>query len=646
MCGIAGIMKRNGTSVETDWLNTISETLQHRGPDDSGFLGWSPMAGAVVTKEPSQIAGTQIAFVHRRLSILDLSEAGWQPMQSPDREFSLVFNGEIYNYIELREELEKCGYSFSTHSDTEVLLNAYIEWGVAALTKLIGMFAFAILDLRRKSLFLARDFFGIKPLYYCNSKEAFGFASETNTLLCFPNVSRRVNTHRLFPYLRFGITDYGNETLWRDIYQLPAAHYMDIPLDSGSCPSPVRYWKISKYEPLEISYEEAVSHFQNLLKNSVHMHLRSDVPVGACLSGGLDSSVIVMTMRELLGNQGDIHTFSFLASDENLNEERWINIITQAAKTSSHRICPSESDLLASLEDMIRAQGEPFGSTSIFAQYKVFQLAGQHKMKVMLDGQGADEMLAGYSLFVGSRLASLLSQCRFFMAGQLYRQACKFPDISRIELLTTAFGMLAPDLVQQYGRKLIGRDLLPAWINENWFRKQNSDLIMPWTVQGPYYLQSHLVESIETVSLPMLLRYEDRNSMRFSIESRVPFLTRQIAEFLLSLPEEYLVDQHGMRKSVLRGAMRGFVPDAIVNRRDKIGFAAPENKWMRDLTPWVTNLLKSEAAHAIPALNLSEINACWQQIISGQQSSRSSYAWRWINLIKWTDHFNGVYDVS
>lgn len=644
MCGIAGIVKTKGDSVTADLLAKISKMLSHRGPDDVGFLGLSHSKGAVVTRDPSQIDGTNVALVHRRLSILDLSEAGWQPMQSIEHTYSIVFNGEIYNYIELRTELEKCGHTFDTQSDTEVLLKAYMEWGAGALPRLIGMFAFAILDMKRASLFLARDFFGIKPLYYCHSEDAFGFASETNTLLCFPGISRRVNTHRLFPYLRFGITDYGNETLWRDIYQVPAAHYMEIPLYSHGIPSPVRYWNIPQYEPLRINYEEASKHLRDLLMGSVRMHLRSDVPVGACLSGGLDSSAIVMAMRNSLGKTGELLTFSYLADDKNLNEETWINIAADAAKTKSYRICPSETDLLTSIEDMVISQGEPFGSTSIFAQYKVFELAGQQRLKVMLDGQGADELLAGYSIHLGARIASLLSQTHIFLASQLYLRGCKFPDASYSALAAMAAGMLVPDWLQQRGRKVIDRDLLPSWLNQSWFKKQGSHFIAPFACNGPHYLRAHLVESLSAVSLPMLLRYEDRNSMRFSIESRVPFLTRQIAEFLLSLPEEYLVDQHGMRKSILRSAMRGIVPDAILDRRDKIGFAAPEHTWMRTLASWVEQRLNSEAAHAIPALNLKEAKANWQCILSGHRRDISSFTWRWINLIEWTQLFNAEYE--
>lgn len=643
MCGIAGILQTGGKCVEASWLKKISQALRHRGPDDAGFLGWTPSAGAVAIRDPRQVDGATLAFVHRRLSILDLSESGWQPMQSDDRLYSIVFNGEIYNYLELRAELEKEGHVFHSQSDTEVLLKAYIQWGQGALGKLMGMFAFAVLDLRRDSLFLARDFFGIKPLYYCQSETAFGFASETNTLLQFPGVSRRVNPHRLFPYLRFGMTDYGSETLWHDIHQLPAAHYIEVPLSRAGNSSPVPYWRIPPYEPQQIGYDEAACGLREMLLKSIQMHLRSDVPLGACLSGGLDSSGIVMAMRDLLGQTGDIRTFSHIASDETVNEERWIDVVVGAAKTRSYRVCPSESDLLASVEDLVRSQGEPFGSTSIFAQYKVFELAHQNGMKVMLDGQGADEMLGGYWNFLGARIASLIAQWRLSQAARLYWQARRLPGTSSIDLAAMASGMLLPPWLQEGGRRLVGRDLLPAWLNRDWFMERGIGFLEPLQGQGPNRLRSQLVMSMECVSLPMLLRYEDRNSMRFSIESRVPFLTQHIAAWLLSLPEEYIVDRKANRKAIYRSAMRGLVPDAILDRKDKIGFAAPEHNWLRRLAPWVEERLGSEVAHSIPGLNLEEARANWKDVLSGRRND-GRCTWRWINLIEWTRLFDAEYD--
>ncbi|HQO62092.1 MAG TPA: asparagine synthase (glutamine-hydrolyzing) [Syntrophorhabdus sp.] len=643
MCGIAGILIRGNKGIDTDWLGRVSRELYHRGPDDEGFLGWTPSNGSVVTREPSQIEGVNLAMVHRRLSILDLSEAGWQPMQSEDHRYSILFNGEIYNYIELRCELQNLGHAFYSHSDTEVLLKAYIQWGEKSLSRLLGMFAFVVLDLQRGTLFLARDFFGIKPLYYYMSDESFGFASETKTLLLFPEVSRKVNTGRLFPYLRFGLTDFGNETLWRDIYQLPAAHYLEVPLQFNKHPEPVRYWRVPSYAPLDIGYNEAAHCLREILTDSIRKHLRSDVQVGSCLSGGLDSSAIVMMMRDLLGSTGEIHTLSHIASDQVLNEEKWIDIIVGSANTASHRVIPSEVDLIDSLEDMVKTQGEPFGSTSIFAQYKVFELAGQQGLKVMLDGQGADEMLGGYWNFLGARIASLLAQWKIFQACTLLIRGRRFPGIDAINLASMAFGMLVPENIQECGRKILGRELLPAWLNLEWFGKHCPDMSLPWKYNGPHYLRSQLLDALSAITLPMLLRYEDRNSMRFSIESRVPFLTPQIVEFVLSLPEDFIIDQNGVRKSVFRKAMRGLVPDAILDRQDKIGFAAPEEKWLVALKPWIENLLSSEAAHSIPALNIKETKSSFERVLSGLQRDRS-FTWRWVNLIEWTRLFNAEYE--
>lgn len=643
MCGIAGILYHKGQNVEASWLKLLSDRLDHRGPDDAGYLGWPKSGRALVSESPDKVAGSRLALLHRRLSIIDLSKAGWQPMQSEDGAYSIVFNGEIYNFVELREELEKEGHRFDSHSDSEVLLRAYMHWGQGMLTRLVGMFAFAILDLRRGCLFLARDFFGIKPLYYCATPDAFGFASETTTLLEFTGVSRRARADRLYSYLRFGTTDYGGDTFWVDIHQLPPAHYIEVSLDTPSVPTAQRYWRIPSYEPLEISFQEAADRFRHLLQESVRLHLRSDVPVGTCLSGGLDSSAITMLMRNVLGNGGDVRSFSFIATDERLCEEQWVDIVATEAKTVSQKTQPTAEDLVASLQDLVRTQGEPFGSTSIFAQYKVFELAAQNRMKVMLDGQGADEMLGGYWSFLAARIASLLSQGHLLSGMRLYQCGCQYPGIDRGALLALAAGSLLPGSFQALGRKFIGRDLTPAWLNVRWFEDRNVAFAAPWHTEGPHHLRSQLLQSMETVSLPMLLRYEDRNSMRFSIESRVPFLTPQIAEFLFSLPERYLIDETGLRKSVFRTSMRGLVPDSILDRRDKIGFATSESQWMKSLGPWVQTRLKSDTAYSIPALCLGAAGAEWQGILSGQRPF-GSHTWRWINLIEWVDQFQVTFE--
>lgn len=368
MCGIGGQIVFGDRSVDPAALVAAARALLHRGPDGGGFLGWSGSGAAMLGREGDVARGARVGFLHRRLSIIDLSPAGWQPMSSADGRFHLVFNGEIYNYRELRSELEALGHRFRSASDSEVLLAAYQQWETQALTRFVGMFAFAVLDTTRRSVVLARDFFGIKPLYYCHRDDGFAFASEIKALLALTRSRPRINAQRLYDYLRFGITDHTPETLFADIKQLPAAHYLHVALDDRGAPTPVRYWNPAAVSPIEISFEEAARRLRDLFLTSVRLHLRSDVPIGAALSGGIDSSSIVCAMRRIDPDHLDVHAVSYFAEDEAISEARWIEMAGRAAGASIHRVVASSESLTHDLERLIDVQEEPFGSTSIYAQ--------------------------------------------------------------------------------------------------------------------------------------------------------------------------------------------------------------------------------------------------------------------------------------
>jgi asparagine synthase (glutamine-hydrolysing) len=633
MCGIAGIVCGPGESERGQRSRGFLDLLRHRGPDDHG---WLAARGNDVRLGKGDPEPGDVVLVHRRLSILDLSEAGRQPMGTPDGRYYLVFNGEIYNFVELRAELERLGRVFHSHSDSEVLLQACAEWGTAALPRLVGMFALALLDRTRRTLLLARDFFGIKPLYYSFADRHCAFASEIKALVA--GTTPRIQAHRLYEYLVAGRTDHGPDTLFAGIRQLPAAHYLEIALDDPRPLEPTCYWKLDSRERLDLSFAEAAAQTRALFLDSVRLHLRSDVPVGAALSGGIDSSAIVAAMRHVAPG-AELHTFSYVADDAELCEERWVDIAARAAGAVQHKVHATAEELQADLDHLIYAQDEPFGSTSIYVQHRVFRLARQAGIKVMLDGQGADEMLAGYRYYVSARLASLLRQGRWFAATRLLRHAAGLPGTSaRSRLLLQAFGLLVPGRCKALAKQLLGRELLPSWLNASWFRQQGA---LPFDLgghRGRDVLRAHLQRTLFETSLPMLLRYEDRNSMAHSIESRVPFLTPQLAEFLLRLPEEYLLGPDGTSKRVFRAAMRGLVPDTILDRRDKIGFATPERTWFMKLRPWVDATLASPTAQAIPALNLPAMIAEWQAIAAGQRPF-DFRVWRWVNFIRWAERF-------
>jgi asparagine synthase (glutamine-hydrolysing) len=642
MCGIAGIVPTESSRAYEDRINEFLACLHYRGPDDQGVLRYAQ--GNVWRGKQWENGEAEAILLHWRLAIIDLTESGWQPMASADGRYYIVFNGEIYNYLELRDELQGLGRTFTSQSDTEVLIQAYAEWGAKALNRLVGMFAFAMLDTVERKLFLARDFFGIKPLYYTVNSHGFGFASEIKLLLELPGVKRTVNPGRVYTYLRHGMTDHGAETMFSDVHQLPAAHYLEVSLDNPTrVPTPVRYWSPGTEERNDLSFDDAAEKLRELFLDSVRLHLRSDVPLGSALSGGIDSSAIVMAMRHLQGDNLDLFTFSYIADDPAISEEKWVDLVGGASRATVAKVRPEPGELVADLDHLVSLQDEPFGSTSIYAQYRVFRLAKEAKIKVMLDGQGADEILGGYRPYIAARLATLVRRGQWGEAAQFYNRAQAWPGVSRMSLASGAADFLLPTTLQAPLRRMIGKELVPSWLNTNWMDQHEVRPVAHHHSSKPDVLREHLQRTLTETSLPSLLRYEDRNSMAWSIESRVPFLTPALVDFMLSLPESYIVAPDGASKAIFRKAMRGIVPDAILDRRDKIGFNTPEQAWLRNLQPWVEGVLNSDAAGQIPVIDLPAVKAEWENIIAGRKAF-DSRAWRWINLIRWSECYGVEYD--
>ena len=639
MCGIAGIINPSVNVLAA--VPRAADLLEHRGPDDLGYLKYS--RGCV--ESGRQWLGTnalpEVVLLHRRLSILDLSQAGWQPMSSHDGRFWIVYNGEIYNFVELRDELRTLGHVFQSSSDTEVLLAAYAQWGHQCLNRLVGMFAFAILDTRKRSVFLARDFFGIKPLYYAVQNGTFAFASEVKALLEMINSNRQANPERLYLYLRYGMGDHGSETLLTEVHQLPAGHFLELSLDQQKEPQTSCYWRPDTGETLDISFEEAAGRLRDLFMDNVRVHLRSDVPVGTALSGGVDSSSIVMAMRHLHPDL-EIHAFSYIAEDRGISEEPWIDLVARHAGLTLHTVRPQAEDLIADLDTLTSAQDEPFGSTSLYAQYCVFRAARDSGIKVMLDGQGADEVLGGYRYYMGARLASLIRAGDWANAARFISQCSRWPGVSKWWMVVRSADYLLPPPLQAPLRKMIGKDLSPPWLRQSWFTSRGVEPQALNYSTEPHVLREALRHTLVETSLPHLLRYEDRNSMAFSVESRVPFLTPKLVNFLFSLPEHYLVAEDGTSKAVFRKAMRGIVPDAILDRRDKIGFATPEKRWLSKLDGWVGGVLRSDVASSIPFFDMDAIHQEWRSVREGSKPF-DFRVWRWLNLIHWTRRLHVQY---
>lgn len=654
MCGIFGGIGDSYATAEV--VGRATKRLRHRGPDDEGYLladvrsgAWWHCGGPDTDHRLAlpNLAGApqrafDVAFGFRRLAILDLSPAGHQPMATTDARHWIIFNGEVYNYLELRNEMAATGQSFRSDSDTEVVLEAYLAWGPNCLRRFVGMWAFAILDLDAGKLFLARDPFGIKPLYYVQSADRLAFASEIKALLELPDVRPCADPARLYDYLRFGITDHAEETLFRGVRHLPPAHWMEVDVAAPGSARPVRYWSCDLASDDTISFDQAVDRVREAFLDSVRLHLRSDVPVGAALSGGIDSSSIVMAMRRA-EPAVQIHTFSFVTDDPVLGEDRWIDLAARGAGAHVHKVRPSAEDVAHDIDTLVSAQDEPFVSTSIYAQSRVFELAHRAGIKVMLDGQGADELLAGYRSFFAARVASLLRNGSLLRAFRFVTGLGSFPGTSPLSTALESTAFLMPDALQRPLRAIVGRDYAPKWLDWRWFADHGVVAKRRRHRNGRDVLHAELLASFLEESLPRLLRYEDRNSMMHSIESRVPFLTADLVSFVFSLPESYIVADDGTTKAVFRSAMRGIVPDAILDRRDKIGFATPEREWLAELEPWVNGVIRSDAARRLVGVQVAAAEVEWRSFLAGPPN-RPTWIWRWINAVRWVDRFQVTFE--
>jgi len=627
MCGIAAILARPGTVIGRALPALFDRQLAHRGPDASGFATFN-RAGEVCETNHAELA-----LIHRRLSIIDLDPRANQPMASRDGKYVLIFNGEIYNYLELREELQRKGEKFFTASDSEVLIAAYAAWGEGALSRFTGMFAFVLLDKQRRELFLARDPFGIKPLFWAMGSGALAIASEIGPLLDVPGVGRRADLARTALYLSAGETDAGERTMFAAVRSLPAGSYAHVSLNSVAEPMPVKYWQ-QRSAPRQRPFAEAAQELREAFLDSIKLHLRSDVALGVALSGGIDSSAILCAARQVAPTL-PIRTFSFTAAGSEVDETPYIDIVAEHIGAASERVRIEPADIARDIDGLVKTQGEPFGSLSIYAQYRVMALAKNHGIKVMLDGQGADELFAGYRPFLARRLGELIAKFQFGAAMRLLQNMRRLPGAGTL-LLAQAFEPAVPKGLRAFARKVLGRPLFPDWFDERWLAGLNAVAVEK---EAPRNLHGALMQSLTETVLPALLRYEDRNSMAFSIESRVPFLTPALADLAYSMPADYLVDEKATSKSVLRAALRDIVPDAILDRRDKIGFATPDRMWASALQPWFLRVLKSDVARSLPWLKADRAVAALNRRVEGSTVFGFDF-WRTVNLVRWIECFN------
>ena len=547
MCGISGIINKNNKSVEELLIHQMTNIIAHRGPDSSGSYLYK-----------------NIAFGHRRLSILDLSSSGHQPMKYLD-DLVITYNGEIYNFIEIREELIQKGYIFDSNSDTEVILKAYHCWGKTCVNYFNGMWSFSILDIKQKIVFCSRDRFGVKPFYYIENNDLFSFGSEISQLLPFlPN--RILNKKVALDYLISGIEECSNETFFKDIYLLKGGHNLVFDLQTNS-------YEIERYYNLKISDQKntSVDDYIQELKRSITLRLRSDVKVGTCLSGGIDSSTISSFASKLYQNSNEkfmaIHAKS---SEYKSDESKFAKIVSKIANINLNLVEPSYSDFKSNIQSIIKIQQEPFGSLSIIMQYFVFKKAKELGCIVMLDGQGGDETLLGYERYYPAIVKSKKGIAKLKALLQSSKN-------SRLSLLDT---IKYQYYFSNYKLRLKRLKFKNAFYKSEILSEYESEelRIISESYNDISILQKNEIESSQ---LPHLLKYEDRNSMANSIESRLPFLDYKLVELSLNTNNSLKI-KDGWTKFILRKAAETILPKEIVWRKTKLGFNAPEKTWTKE----------------------------------------------------------------
>lgn len=533
----------------------MNDLVAHRGPDGEGFYH-----------------GPNFAFGHRRLSIIDLSQNGHQPM-AYGQNLVITFNGEIYNYLELRVELLAAGYSFQSDSDTEVILAAYAHWGDSCVTRFNGMWAFAIYDSQKKRLFCSRDRFGVKPFYYTKSSNQFAFGSEIKQLLPFLQ-NRKMNQQIVLDYLIAGIEEFDEHTFFEGVYKLPPSYNLIYDLTDHSIDLK-RYFEINFDERLaKLDESAAVETYRNAFEDSVKLRLRSDVKVGTCLSGGMDSSSVAAVASDLyMKSSGQafiaIHAQS---SEQATDESDKAKLVAEHCKLNLQIVQPSSEDFKVLIDEVIYTQEEPFGSPSVFMQYMVLKKARELKCLVMLDGQGGDETLLGYEKYYPAYINSLSSPWQKFRG---FMKSAENSSLSRWQVLQYFIYFTKYQVRLRRIKRRAG--FIKAPILEAYQSKQLKAL-------SASYLNIKKLQLLEVTSLqlPHLLKYEDKNSMRNSVETRLPFLDFRVLQTALSLNSSVKI-RNGWTKYVLRKSMEKRLPDAIVWRKNKFGFNAPEKTWLHEI---------------------------------------------------------------
>ena len=631
MCGLLGFFASEGEASSLGpRMQKALHRLNHRGPDGQGFR--------LIARH-----GTVAGLGHTRLAIIDLSTAGAQPMASHCGRYEVIYNGEIYNYKEIRGILEGQGRQLSGHSDTEVLVESWSAWGESCLQQFDGIFSFAIFDRKLGSLSLVRDAFGVKPLFVFQDQNRVVFSSEIPPLLDVSGHSPEPDAEAVSDYLLTGRYDRQSRTFFSGVESVQPGTIVTYSIADGVLLTDAKQWWTPEPVPESSqSFNELSEQVREALFHSVRLQLRSDVPVGIALSGGVDSSAIASIAR-YLEPDFPLETFSFVARGTDADEESWVDTVVSDIGARKHGVLIRPSELLTDLDDLILTQAEPFGSPSIYAQYRVYQQASGEGIKVILDGQGADELFAGYSGFIEDRLASLLFQGQVVGALELLQKWGRFPGHTRWQALVKLAARHAPSAEVRTTLQrmvLMGSGGSAQWITRDLHRSGSvREVFDVQLAGGKRRLSQRLMEEQNRGQLQALLRHADRNSMRWSVESRVPFLTTNIAKLVSSLPEDMLLGPDGQTKRVLRESMEGVVPNRVLQRRDKIGFSVPESVWWNQLGARQKEQML-DGLRYLPFVNAAQVRRDVMNVTPSTRA-RGSARWRAINLARWAEIFLG-----
>jgi asparagine synthase (glutamine-hydrolysing) len=625
MCGIVALFKALDTPVPASVLDVMRDVVAHRGPDGQGTVFLTPEGKACAGIEPSN-TDWQVGLGHRRLSILDLSPAASQPMVYRDNVWA-VYNGEIYNFVELRQELKSRGHVFRTASDTEVILAAYVEWGVQSFERLRGMWGLVLIDGVRKQAILCRDRLGIKPLYFWQSPGMVAVASEIKQFLHLPGFTARLDIAVATEYLQTGYED-PCRSFFHGIQPLAAGTWLGIPLDSRVAGTSESYWHPERVQIAIADSQVAGQLFASKIEESVRLHLRSDVPVGCSLSGGLDSSAIaVLVEKQRADGSEPLNTFTATFPGEQIDERDYADAVSNQICAVPHHVCPEAEQFVQDLDRFLWVQDEPVGSLSTYSSFCVARLTRHAGVPVSLSGQGGDEIFSGYWQSYLLYLRELGKQ------GNVAELASHF--------LGALGGKGNPDLIGQVPvmlRRYRARRARPEYLRVRGQGNGNGSRILQ-NIMGLRGQARRLYE-VRQMFLPRLLRWDDRNSMAFSVEGRYPFLDHELIELCLSFAPHTLYAR-GWTKWPLRLGLKPWLPLRVANRRTKFGFETPQLKWLRGpLRPLLERWVYSDRPvwDFVEQKDMQEIcQRFWQQ--SGSEEELGQTLFRIFFFDRWLDYF-------